>query len=120
MIRLMLSDCLWDLLRCSIKKTPAYETENLRMTMEGILWRFRTGAPWRDLPDEFGPWKNVFNRFNSWSKSVVWQTKLCGHGIYRVHAGVAETMMKLLGRVCINDRQAGLQIFPPLLYQQLH
>ena len=34
---------------------------------------FRTGAPWRDLPDEFGPWKTVFNRFNSWSRSGVWQ-----------------------------------------------
>lgn len=73
MIRLMLSDCLWDRLVTSIRKTSAYETENLRMTVEGILWRFRTGAPWRDLPNEFGSWKTVFNRFNCWSKSGVWK-----------------------------------------------
>lgn len=73
MIRIMLSDCLWDRLLRAVKVTKAYETENLRMTIEGILWRFRTGAPWRDLPDEFGPWKTVFNRFNTWSKSGVWQ-----------------------------------------------
>ena len=41
--------------------------------MEGILWRFRTGAPWRDLPTEFGCWKSIFNRFNEWSKTGVWQ-----------------------------------------------
>jgi len=72
MIRLMLSNILWDRLQVAIKISNAYQTENLRMTIEGVLWRFRTGAPWRDLPDEFGPWKTVFNRFNCWSKSGVW------------------------------------------------
>ena len=73
MIRLLLTDSLWNRLLTAINKTNAYQTENLRMTVEGILWRFRTGAPWRDLPNEFGPWKTVFNRFNTWSKSGVWQ-----------------------------------------------
>lgn len=73
MIRLLLTDSLWNRLLTAINKTNAYQTENLRMTVEGILWRFRTGAPWLDLPNEFGPWKTVFNRFNTWSKSGVWQ-----------------------------------------------
>lgn len=73
MIRLLLTDDLWNRLLDALKETNAYQTENLRMTIEGILWRFRTGAPWRDLPDGFGPWKTVFNRFNTWSKSGVWQ-----------------------------------------------
>ena len=68
MIRLMLTDSLWVRLLNAIKETNAYQTESLRMTVEGILWRFRTGAPWRDLPAEFGSWKTVFNRFNTWSK----------------------------------------------------
>jgi transposase len=33
------------------------------------LWRCRTGAPWRDLPAEFGPWKTPYNRFNRWAKA---------------------------------------------------
>ena len=73
MARLLLTDSLWDRLLEAIKKTNAYQTDNLRMTIEGILWRFRTGAPWRDLPEEFGSWKTIFNRFNSWSKIGVWQ-----------------------------------------------
>jgi transposase len=73
MIRLLLTDKLWLRLVNAIKETNAYQTDNLRLTLEGILWRFRTGAPWRDLPNEFGPWKTVFNRFNTWSKSGIWQ-----------------------------------------------
>lgn len=73
MIRLMLSDLLWVRLKEAIESTDAYQTENLRLKIEGVFWRFRTGAPWRDLPVEFGPWKTVFNQFNRWSKSRIWQ-----------------------------------------------
>jgi transposase len=38
-----------------------------RRTLEGIAWRFRTGAPWRDLPAEFGPWQSVWERHHRWS-----------------------------------------------------
>lgn len=39
--------------------------------MEGILWIARTGAPWRDLPDEFGLWNSVYVRFRRWAKRGV-------------------------------------------------
>ena len=35
-----------------------------RNFVEGVLWIHRTGAPWRDLPSDFGPWKTVYNRFD--------------------------------------------------------
>jgi transposase len=41
--------------------------------MEGILWRLRTGAPWRDLPTELGSWSTVFNFFNRWSQKGLWK-----------------------------------------------
>jgi putative transposase len=43
-----------------------------RRFFEAVVWWRRTGVPWRDLPDEFGPWKTVFNRFDRWSKSGRW------------------------------------------------
>ena len=43
-----------------------------RKFIEAVLWWRRTGVPWRDLPEEFGPWKTVFNRFDRWSKGGKW------------------------------------------------
>jgi len=43
-----------------------------RRFFEAVVWWRRTGVPWRDLPDEFGPWKSVFNRFDRWSKTGRW------------------------------------------------
>ena len=43
-----------------------------RNFIEAVLWWRRTGAPWRDLPGEFGPWKTVFNRFDRWAKNGKW------------------------------------------------
>jgi len=38
-----------------------------RLTLEAIYWRFRTGSPWRDLPEEFGAWQSVAERHRRWS-----------------------------------------------------
>ena len=40
-------------------------------TLEGILWIARTGAPWRDLPPDFGKWITVYQRFNRWVKAGI-------------------------------------------------
>jgi len=39
-----------------------------RQMLNGILWVLRTGAPWRDLPERFGPWQTVYHYFNTWRK----------------------------------------------------
>ena len=45
----------------------------LRKTVEGILFRMRTGVPWRDLPEHFGKWNSVYKIFNYWSKKSLWK-----------------------------------------------
>lgn len=48
-----------------------------RRVVEGIIWRFRTGAPWRDLPAEFGPWQTAWKRHR----------RYCGDGTWdKIHA----------------------------------
>src|ERR1035437_5863329 len=47
-----------------------------RPIVEAILWKHRTGAPWSDLPESFGPWNTVFTRFNRWNRNRVWQRVL--------------------------------------------
>ena len=42
-----------------------------RLVLEAVLWRVRTGLPWRDLPSEFGRWNSVFQRFRRWVRAGV-------------------------------------------------
>jgi transposase len=43
-----------------------------RPMVNGILWILRSGAPWRDLPGYYGPWKSVYTRFRRWTRQGVW------------------------------------------------
>lgn len=43
-----------------------------RLFIEAVLYRAKTGLPWRDLPERFGPWKSVYNRFANWAKKGHW------------------------------------------------
>lgn len=43
-----------------------------RMILEGVAWRYRVGAPWRDLPAEFGPWQTVWKRHRRFSADGTW------------------------------------------------
>jgi transposase len=43
-----------------------------RAVIDGVLWRTRTGSPWRDLPAEYGNWKTVYNRHRRWSADGTW------------------------------------------------
>jgi transposase len=47
--------------------------KNHRVVVNGILWLMRTGAPWRDLPTEYGPWQTVASRFYRWRRAGVWE-----------------------------------------------
>ncbi|PQZ53523.1 hypothetical protein CQ040_15945 [Microbacterium sp. MYb54] len=38
---------------------------DLRLALEVIAWRYRTGAPWRDVPERFGNWNTIYHRFDA-------------------------------------------------------
>jgi transposase len=44
-----------------------------RLFVDAVLWLVRAGAPWRDLPEEFGKWNSTFKRFRRWGKKGVWK-----------------------------------------------
>lgn len=44
-----------------------------RTILNGMLWIDKTGAPWRDLPERYGPWQTVSTRFYRWTKQGLWQ-----------------------------------------------
>ena len=45
-----------------------------RVFVEAVIWKFRSGAPWRDLPERFGGWKNTHRRFSRWAEDGVWES----------------------------------------------
>lgn len=55
------------------KRTGPVSKLGDRMFIDAVLYRAKTGVPWRDLPERFGPWKSVYNRFSNWSRRGVWE-----------------------------------------------
>jgi len=73
-----LTEVEWRILRVLLpverepgKRGPGRPPEDNRNFINGILWRLRTGAPWRDVPDKYGNWNSVYRRFRRWSASGV-------------------------------------------------
>ena len=48
-------------------------TADNRLFVEGVLYRYRAGIPWRDLPERFGDFRVIHIRYSRWSKKGVWQ-----------------------------------------------
>lgn len=76
MRRFELTDEQWQRIR---DKLPGHEGDvgrpprDNRLFLDAVLWIARTGAPWRDLPERFGNWNAVFQRFRRWAKKGHWQ-----------------------------------------------
>jgi transposase len=45
----------------------------VRDQFNGVLWRFRTGSGWRDVPERYGSWSTIYSRFNAWARAGVFQ-----------------------------------------------
>ena len=75
MRRYALRDDQWDRIRDLLPGSPGWvgvtATDN-RMFVEAVLYRYRAGIPWRDLPERYGPYTTVYNRYNRWAKAGVW------------------------------------------------
>ena len=72
MLRTVLNDDMWEQILKTMKSKGCYETKDSRDVMEAIIWKLRTGAPWRDIPIELCPWQTAYNRFNRWAKKDLW------------------------------------------------
>ena len=75
MARLLLTDDEWDLITDLFPEPAATGRPPVdrRMVVNGILWILRTGAPWRDLPEEFGTWKTAWRLFDQWTHDGTWK-----------------------------------------------
>ena len=53
--------------------TVGVTAKDNRLFVEAVLYRYRAGIPWRDLPERFGDFRVVHTRFSRWSKTGVWK-----------------------------------------------
>ncbi len=76
MIRMVLTDAQWAKMEphCLGKVSdPGRSGMDNRLFVEAVLWKARTGSPWRDLPEDFGKWNTVFKRFDDWSRAGIFE-----------------------------------------------
>ena len=79
MARAQLTDAEWALIEpyLPVGERGPYP-ERLQQQFEGVIWRFRAGAQWREVPSEFGAWATVSNRFRQWRDAGVFEALLEG------------------------------------------
>ena len=72
-MRFDLSDDEWVLLEPLMPKSRKSARVDDRKIMNAIFYVLRTGMPWRDLPERYGPYTTAYNRFNRWSRRGIWK-----------------------------------------------
>lgn len=76
MRRYAMRDDQWDRIKDLLPGRPSsvgVTAADKRLFVGAVLYRYRAGIPWRDLPERFDDWKNVHRRFSRWAKSGVWK-----------------------------------------------
>lgn len=73
-----LTDKAWDRIEPLLPENgrPGKQWQDHRRIINGILWKLRTGAPWRDLLERYGPWQNCYDRFARWRRDGTWDRLL--------------------------------------------
>ena len=116
-----LTDAEWALLEPLMPRDPVqgHRWNDHRTTINGILWRIRTGTPWRDLPERYGNWKSVYDRHRRWAFDGTW------HRIaeaLRVDADTGEPLETTIGidssSIRAHQHAAGAPRRPPAEHDQ--
>jgi transposase len=74
--RYALRDDQWERIKDLLpgrKETVGVTAKDNRLFVEAVLYRYRVGIPWRDLPERFGDFRVVHTRFSRWAKRGVWE-----------------------------------------------
>lgn len=70
-----------------------------RLFVDAVLYRYRAGIPWRDLPERFGDWKNTHRRHSRWAKTGVWEN------LFKHLAGDADNEYAMIDSTIVRAHQ---------------
>ncbi len=68
-----LTDGEWELIEPHLPLGASGPIPDLRGYFNAVMWRFRTGSPWRDVPERYGSWSTIYDRFRAWARDGVFQ-----------------------------------------------
>jgi transposase len=74
--RLLIKDAEWRFFEpfiVAVRGRGGRPAGNHRLVLDGVFWIARTGAQWRDLPEEFGKWGSVYRQFRRWTLAGLWE-----------------------------------------------
>jgi transposase len=73
-----LTDAVWARLEAQLPGNGrrGKQWRDHRTVINAILWKLRTGAPWRDLPERYGPWRTAYDRLVRWRRDGTWERLL--------------------------------------------
>jgi transposase len=97
-----LRDDQWDKIKEALpgkEGDPGRSGSDNRLFVEGVIWIARNGARWRALPEDFGHWNSVFQRFRRWAKKGVWQM------VFNTLAADADTEWLMIDSTIIRAHQ---------------
>jgi transposase len=96
------------------------QVHSRRQLIDGIRWRTRTGAPWRDVPERYGPWQTVYGLFRRWQRDGTWQRVLTelqaradAAGLITWQVSVDSTIMRAHQHAAGARRDGDIQREPP-------
>ncbi len=98
MARYDLTDFEWSVIEPLIpmdRRGP--KPQNNRQILNGMFYILRAGCPWRDLPERYGPYTTVYNRFNRWRKAGIWDKLM--DAIVKAHDGKVQMIASSIVRV---------------------
>ncbi|MGK5551975.1 transposase [Actinomadura kijaniata] len=73
---------------------PGGRWRDHRQVVNGIVWKIRTGADWRDVPDRYDPWQTVSQRFRRWNADGAWERLLAHLQVHNDAAGAVDWSVK--------------------------
>lgn len=100
--RYELTDAEWSIIEPLLPNKPrGVPRVDDRRVLNGILWRFRTGSPWGEIPERYGPSTTCYSRFVRWRKGGVWDRLL-----FAVSAAF-EGEIVMIDSTCVRVHQHG-------------
>src|ERR1700734_2908295 len=98
MARYELTEFEWKVVRPLLPNKPrGVPRVDDRRVLNGIFWVLRSGSPWADVPERYGPPTTIYNRFNRWRKAGVWDKLM--DAIIKAHDGKVQMIDSSVVRV---------------------